>query len=182
MKRRLTQALGGAFVFAVFGSLWGVYGAYWFRISWWLPAIPLLIGGLMILASTKLETRVNALADEPATRDIDRREARAGRTFVIVNIAQGIAIFIAVQVWYNLHKPEYLAPTIALIVGLHFFALARPMKLPSHWVVGGLICLVAVGTVLAVPTGYWGPVVGLGNAAILWVASAHRLHEVQSAL
>lgn len=182
MKRRLSQSLGGAFIFAMAGGAWGLYGVYALHESVWLLAVPVVIAALEVLGSMKLERRVNALPDEAVSPERQHRDARARKIFVGVNVAQGIAIFVAVQVAFNLHQPEYLAPAIALIVGLHFFALARPMELPSHWMVGGLMCLIAVGTVAAVPQENWGPVVGLGCAATLWVFSAHRLHEVQSAL
>jgi hypothetical protein len=111
------------------------------------------------------------------------REARGRKVFTIVNVAQAIAIFLAVQVWFNLQKPEYLAPTIAVIVGLHFFALAGPMQLPSHRIPGALLVLLAGGTIVAVPSHEsWAVVVGLGSALILWGCYALRLRDVLSAL
>jgi len=180
MKRRLTQALGGALVFATFGSAWGAYGAYSLGRTDrpWLLAIPLVIGMILIMGSTKLQRRVEALPADLPSPEAEQREARGRKLFTVVNIAQALAIFIAVQVWSNLHRPEYLAPTIAVIVGLHFFVLAKPMEFPSYVVVGGLLCLVAVGVPLAAPAGDWTPLVGLSSAAILWVAALHRLHEV----
>src|ERR1700704_1190243 len=113
MKRRLSRVLGGAFIFAIAGGLWGAYGAYALRRAIWLPVIPAAIGVLMVVASTMLEKTVNRLPDEPAPPEIARADARARKTFIVVNIAQGVAIFLAVQIWFNLHKPEFLAPTIA---------------------------------------------------------------------
>jgi MFS family permease len=184
-KQRLTQALGGALVFATFGCAWGAYGMYSLGRTDepWLLGIPLVITLILIVTLMKLQRRVEALPSEPATPEMEQREARGRKVFTIVNIVQAIAIFLAVQVWFNLHKPEYLAPTIAVIVGLHFFALAGPMQLPSHRIPGALLLLLALVTMIAVPSHQmWAVVIGLGNALILWGCYALRLREVLSAL
>ena len=183
-KRRLTQALGGALVFATFGGAWGAYGVYSLGRTDlpWLLAIPLAIMIIMILALGRYQKKIDALPSDPVGAD-EQRDARGRRMFTMVNIAQGIAIFLAVQVWFNLHKPEYLAPTIAVIVGLHFFAIAGPMDMPSHRIPGALLLLLGLGTMLAVPSHQlWPVVVGLGSALVLCGCYALRLREVQSAL
>ena len=185
MKRRLTQALGGALVFAIFGGAWGAYGVYSLRRTDlpWLLAVPLAITMIMFLALGKYQRKVEALPDEFPAAGAEQREARERKMFTIVNAAQAIAIFLAVQVWFNLHRPEYVAPTVAVIVGLHFFALAGPMELPSHRIPGTLLLVLALGTIVAVPSHQsWGVVVGLGSALILWGCYALRLREVVSAL
>ena len=57
------------------------------------------------------------------------------------------------------------------------------MQLLSHRIPGALMLLLALGTMIAVRSHQtWGPVVGLGNALILWGCYALRLREVRSAL
>ena len=184
-KQRLTQALGGALVFATFGCALGAYGVYSLgrTDAPWLIGIPLVITMILIMVLMKVQRRVEALPAEPVTPEMSQRDVRGRRVFTIVNIAQGIAIFIAVQVWFNLHRPEYLAPTIAVIVGVHFFALAGPMQLPSHRIPGALLLALGIGTIAAVPSHQsWAVVVGLGSALILWGCYALRLREVLSGL
>ena len=185
MKRRLTQALGGGLVFATFGCLWASYGVYSLGRTDlpWLLAIPLAVTMIMILTLGRFQKKVDALPAEPASPEQDARDARGRRMFTIVNAVQAVAIFLAVQLWFNLHRPEYLAPTIAVIVGLHFFALAGPMEMPSHRIVGGLMCLVALVTIIAVPSHQsWAVTVGFGNAAILWGAGMLRFQLVRRSL
>lgn len=180
-KRRLTQALGGALVFATFGCAWGAFGMYSLGRTDqpWLVGVPLALTLVLVVLMTRLQRRVEALPPDPVAPEAEQREARGRKLFTIVNAAQGIAILIAVQVWYNLHKPEYLAPTIAVIVGLHFFALAGPLDLPSHRIPGALLLLLALVTMVAVPSHQtWAVVIGLGNALILWGCYALRLREV----
>ena len=183
MKRRLTQAIGGALVFAMFGGAWGAFGLYALGRRDFVLAIPIAITIILTLGLTKLQRKIDALPDERLTLMAAERDARGRRFFTIVNIAQAIAIFLAVQVWFNLHKPEYLASTVAVIVGLHFIALAGPMEQPSHRIPGALLIALGLGTLAVVPSQtLWPAVVGLGSALILWGCYARRLREVLSAL
>ena len=102
--------------------------------------------------------------------------------FGIVNAVQGVAIFLAVQVCNNLHFPEYFLPVVALIVGLHFVALAPVLRTSFHLALGTVMCLLAVVTMVVVPKPLWAVVFGLGNGLILWGSAALRLRRVQGAL
>lgn len=183
MKRRLSQALSGATIFSIAGGLWAAYGAYVFggRAEFWLIGAAAAVSAFMLVVLSKLKQRVVQLpADRPVV-DTGKRDAKARRAFIVVNIAQGLAIFAAVQVCYNLHTPEYLAPAISVIVGIHFMALAGAFETQSHWTVGGLMCVLTVGTVLAsADHGLWGIAIGVGNAAILWASGVARIQRVMS--
>src|SRR6266550_2372711 len=169
MKRRLTQAIGGGLVFAMFGGAWGAFGLYALGRRDFLLAVPVVITMILTLGLTKLQRKIDVLPDdEPLTLLAAERDAHGRRVFTIVNIAQAIAIFVAAQVWFNLHKPEYLASTVAVIVGLHFIALAGPMEQPSHRIPGALLIALGLGTLAVVPShALWPAVVGLGSALIL---------------
>ncbi len=183
MKRRLSQALSGAMIFSIAGGLWAACGAYAFKgiAEFWLMGAAAVVSVFMLIVVSRLKQRVAQLPAERSTSELDRRAARAGRTFVTVNIVQGLVIFLAVQVCYNRHTPEYLAPAVAVIVGIHFMALAGAFETPSHWTVGGLMCVLALGTLLAVADrGMWGIVIGFGNAAILWASGVGRIQRVMS--
>jgi len=184
MKRRLTQALGGALIFAIVGGAWSAYGVYALGRSDlpWLLFGPIVVALILITLVARLQRRVERTAEpwKPAELEQGKKE---GRIFAAVNVVQGIAIFIAVQVWYNLQRPEYLAPTIGIIVGLHFLALAGPMRMPSQRIPGALMIVLAVATMAAVPSRtQWGVVIGLGNALILWGCYALRLREAYALL
>jgi hypothetical protein len=183
MKRRLSQALSGAIIFSIAGGLWAAYGAYALKgiAEFWLMGAAVVVAAFMLAVVSKLKWRVAQLVAERPTPETERRDAKADRTFIIVNIAQGVAIFLAVQVVFNLHKPEYLAPAIGAIVGIHFMALAGALETPSHWTVGGLMCVLTLGTVLAVADhARWGILVGFGNAVILWGSAVLRIQRVMS--
>jgi hypothetical protein len=86
---------------------------------------------------------------------------------------------------------------MAIIVGIHFFPLAPLFQVRSHYLTGALLCLVAIVTLLVVPTRVtvgnreiiaWWVVVGFGCALILWVTGLalwlqgqHLLHLAEKA-
>jgi hypothetical protein len=185
MKRRLTQTLGSALILAMFGCLFGSYGVYSLgRADMpWLLAIPLAVAVIMVLVLGRSQKRVEALPPEYADVDetLQRRDARARQVFTLVSAVQAIVILAAARYWFNSPTPEYLAPMAAVIVGLGFIALAGPMERREYTIVGGLLCLLALGAVFT-PHASWALVVGIGGAAILWGCYVVQLRAVRSGL
>jgi len=180
-KQRLTQALGGALIFAMFGGALGAYGMYSYSRTW-LMVIPLVVTMILIVILSRLQRRVEALQAEPATPELTAREARGRKIFGAVNLALVVAVILAVQYWSGTPTPEYVAPTAGFLVGLHFVALAGPMETRTYWMAGGLICVFALGAAITMPRESWAAVTGLGSAAILWAGFAVHAREVLTAL
>ena len=196
LRDRLSSTLTGAQVLTVAGSLWAIYGSLslqgggepWLAIGLILTALCLLSAGFY------LRTKVKQLPAVVASPALQKRESQAGRIFIIVNVIQGIAMFAAANVLINLKLAEYVAPVIALIVGLHFIPLAFSMRVPRHLILAGLMCLLALVTMLAVPmyaagrnpeaqsVFLWGIVIGLGSCVILWSGAILRLWSVRKAI
>ncbi|CAN5231427.1 hypothetical protein BH09BAC6_BH09BAC6_14130 [soil metagenome] len=55
-------------------------------------------------------------------------EKRTGKWFGIIFGAEGLGIFIGINIVNNLGHPELDIPVIAMVVGLHFFPLAKVFK------------------------------------------------------
>ncbi len=82
------------------------------------------------------------------------------------------------------HHTEWVMPLIAIVVGLHFFPLARLNHNPLWYATGGALCMLVVVTVLvwptsanlrvfgAAPTNTWHFVIATGCAVIFWLTSA----------
>ena len=66
-------------------------------------------------------------------------------------------------------------------MGLGFIVLAGPMERREYTIVGGLLCLLALGAVFT-PHASWALVVGIGGAAILWGCYVVQLRAVRSGL
>lgn len=196
LRDRLSSTLTGAQVLTVAGGLWAIYGSLalqgigkpWLAIGLILTVLCLLSAGFYFRTKVK---QLPAIVASPA---LQKREAQAGRIFIIVNVIQGVAMFVAANVLINFKRAEYVAPVIALIVGLHFIPLAFSMRVPRHLILAGLMCLLAIVTMLAVPMYaagkvstaqpqfLWGIVVGLGSCVILWSGAILRFWSVRKAL
>ncbi|MDN5929449.1 MAG: hypothetical protein L0I24_00010 [Pseudonocardia sp.] len=92
-----------------------------------------------------------------------------------INVGQGGAVVIAVAVLASAGAIVLLAPVICLIVGVHFFPLARMFGQTQYWATGALLVVLAVVGVILVVNGATGEVVrivvGFGAALVLWGTS-----------
>ncbi len=92
-----------------------------------------------------------------------------------VNIGQGIAIFLALNVANNIGRPEWFIPAFIFVVGLHFIPLAPVFKAPRHYVVGFALMLLAVAYPFLAKGGAADPVGCLGTGLILWASAISGL-------
>jgi hypothetical protein len=168
----------GVFFMAFFGTLWagiGIgglqgWGGLWLPIVVVLVGISLLSGGIsLLLASRRLPNQVSE-ADA-------RRGRRMGIWFGIIFATEGVFIGVASGICSAINRFDLFFPIMALIVGVHFFPLAALFQVKTYYLVGVLLCLLAMITLLAVPesvklggqqiTAQW-VVLGFGAALILW--------------
>ena len=168
----------GVLFMAFFGTLWadiGIggmqgWGGLWLLIVTMLVGIGLLLGGIsLLLASRRLSNHV-AEADA-------QRGRRIGIWFGITFATEGGLIGIASGICNALNRFDLFFPIMALIVGAHFFPLAALFQVKTYYLVGTLLCVLALITLLAVPesvtlggqqiTAQW-VVLGFGAAFILW--------------
>ena len=182
----MTDTLSGAVLFTIAGALWAGYGA-WSLKSLGEP----LLGISVVLIAVTLLTAISVLQRDvrqwpPSADKTDVRRKWVSRMFRRINIAQGVLIFVGLQVCVNLKHPEYFPPLFVSIVGLHFIALAPVYRTYSHGVTGVLLVLLAVATMTLVPQHLgragdaigqplWPPILGFGSAAILWASAAFRV-------
>ena len=163
---------------AFFGTLWasiGIgglqgWGGVWFLIGAVLVGIVLFLGGISLLLASR------RLSDQVAEADA-RQGRRTGLWFGIIFATEGVLIGVASGICNALHRFDVFFPIMALIVGLHFFPLAALFQVKVYYLVGALLCLLALITLLLVPesvpfdgqhiTAQW-VVLGFGAALILW--------------
>jgi hypothetical protein len=104
-----------------------------------------------------------------STSKTDGRGANIGRLVGIWSAVEGVAILLAVNLCRNLGAPDAVIPAIAIIVGLHFFPLARGIPVRLYYLTG--TAMVAVGAAaLLVPMPGRLLATGLGCAAVLWLS------------
>ena len=168
----------GVLFMAFFGTLWagiGIgglqgWGGLWLPILAVLVGIVLLVGGIsLLLASRRLS---NQVAEEDA-----RRGGRTGLWFGITFASEILLIGVASRICNALNRFDLFFPIMAIIVGVHFFPLAALFQVKPYYLVGALLCLLAIIALLVVPesvtldgqhiTAQW-VVLGFGAALILW--------------
>lgn len=163
----------GAFVMSFFALVWAAAAASGIRGGVAVAAVGLAAGALSVAAMV-------FAARAAATAGRDRNRAlppRWNHGVGVVNTAQVAAILLTVFALVNLDRPALLPAAICLIVGAHFFPLARLFDQRQYvWTGAGLTAVAVVGFAVSaagVGMGATRAVVGLGAAAVLWGTSFH---------
>jgi hypothetical protein len=154
----------GAIVMSAFAALWGFLALHLSGQVVWMQAVPIAVSGVLILAA--LATGRHAVPPAPEER------RRIGRAVMLWSAVEGVVIFGGVNVLRNTGHTDWTTAFIAVVVGLHFFPLARSLRVPLYWLTGlGLIGVAAAGLVL-VPSGVaQDAAIGLGCAVVLWLTA-----------
>ncbi|MFD0021067.1 hypothetical protein [Streptomyces sp. NPDC058382] len=170
----LTRSLRrrGTVVLSVFAAVWAFAGASGLTSSGASAAIEIVAVPLTAVAIV-LAYRKGA-APSPRMVNLPGNWARA---VGIVNVVEVAAVFAVIAASNASGHPEFIPAAVALVVGLHFFPLAR---LYDQWQYKGtavLLSAVAVVGFVLVAAGLSGEsvraVVGLGSAAVLWASAYH---------
>ncbi|OZM81500.1 hypothetical protein [Pseudonocardia sp. MH-G8] len=128
----------GVVILAVFGVAWGLVGASG------LPAGP---GWVLRIAAALVAAGAVVVALRPVPAGRVAREAHLPdgwrRGVGLVNGGQFVAIALVVAVFLLLGRPEFVPPLVCLVVGLHFFPLARLFDQPEYTPTAAVLCAVA---------------------------------------
>jgi hypothetical protein len=165
----------GALIEAMFGAGWlgwGLGEAKAFNEfvgpAFGLTAILLWAYSIyMIRSGRKLENRF------PAVPDSVRRAI--AKSFLLVVLAEVVAIILVFIVASWLHRPDLAADWCALIVGLHFLPLAKIFRAPRLGVFGILIVVWCVFCWARFRSNALVISAALGTGILLWVASVVAL-------
>ncbi|HEX5501253.1 MAG TPA: hypothetical protein VFW96_01440 [Thermomicrobiales bacterium] len=171
----------GIFFMAFFGAVWGLLGLSFLTggarvIAWVVIALVTLgfcgVGGALLRHARALP--------ETASAEDAAEGRRIGRWFGIVFGVESGLIALASVLLGIFQAGQYIAPVVALIVGLHFFPLAPLFRVPAYYGTGALLVVLAlialVALLLGVPLGSpspdnWSSFVGVGAALILWATA-----------
>ena len=167
----------GACVLAAFGTLWAVAAVFSAPAGWRLGlglglAFTAACVGVAAL-HTLLRVRAAGKSQPDALLSADGQLARrrVGRRMGLINAAQGLAIALVSVAAARAGRPDLIMSAVALIVGLHFFALVPVLHMPSYALCGALIVVAAIAGAVG-PAGQGRPVgVALAVALILWTTA-----------
>ena len=152
----------GAIIMNFFGSLFAVLTLSWqFHVHGPALALPFAVFAGVALAASYVLRR-------PGTGIAPGKQVE--RVIMWSSIGEGVGLFLAANIVTNLHRPEWLLPAMALVVGLHFLPIAIAARFRHFHLLGGALILAAIfGFLLPPPRG--GELAGLGGALALWIAA-----------
>lgn len=174
---RIAGQAYGAMFFAGFGSLWLLMGfGFLHQLNCLVGALVLVILFALLLPALCLGRRAAANRPAgPATAIEAVREREVERTFHRVNAAQYVAIPLVILGMNLLHRPEWIAAGIAVVVGLHLFPLARLFGNPTHNITGSALVVYAFFCIAALPRAAVASSSAFGTAAILLLSATYTL-------
>ena len=128
-REAITGIATGLVMMAVFTTIWscianaGLSGKdyHLVLIAFCLVAATFAGYGIFLFSNAKNFPKSTSEADLAEKK-------RTGKWFGIIFGAEGLGIAIAVNVVINLGHPDLTIPTIALVVGLHFYPMAKVFK------------------------------------------------------
>jgi hypothetical protein len=173
------------FISTVFALVWGING------SLALPGAPRIVSILLVLLISALLLAVafnftRSASHQPSLDPQDANPFR-NRLYNIVVVAQFVAIFLVARLLTAIGYPDAIISAVAVIVGLHFFALIPVFRSRRFAVVGVAMIILGLVSLLLDPVitlnetgetlGLRSAVVGLGCAIILWAGVAPLVLE-----
>jgi len=139
----------GLFMMAFFTGIWAgiAYGGLYagpFRFG---PVIFLVLIIVFVMQGIKF-FRVAHHHPEIRTDAEAAEKKRVGKWFGIIFGAEGLAIFLAINIVNYLGHPDLTIPVIALVVGLHFYPLARIFNRKIDYYLATWSTIIAVCAIL----------------------------------
>ncbi len=128
----------GTLILSGFGLLWVNWGAELLA----LPNRRIWLSAAGLLAFATACSAFAALRRGSLDGRMPEARRRAGRQFGWINLGQWAAILIAGLVSHGMHKAEWFPWAVSVIVGLHFFPLARIFRRPQQAAAGCAILAV----------------------------------------
>ncbi len=181
--RYLVGVTTGALVLTCFGAIWGLQGP-----QVMIVITPSVTAALLVLI-LKTRQAVRRLPQAKESPEEQGQFQQTSRRFGIVVGIEFAAIATAIVLLMFLKHPEFTAPVICLIVGLHFLPLASLFQVRVYTLVGVALLLLGGGALLALLSGFtlgslseWSVVVGLSTAGILWLAALFLFVKVRRVL
>ncbi|MGI5426531.1 DUF7010 family protein [Streptomyces sp. CA-179760] len=164
----------GTLVLAVFALVWAVAAASGAGSATDPAPLGIEVGGVLLTVVALCLGYRKGAAPSPRTVSLP---ANWTRGVGIVNTIELVAVFAVIAVSNAAGRPEVIPAGIALVVGLHFFPLARLYDQWQYRWTAALLSAVAVAGLVLVAAGFAGEtvriVVGLGSAVVLWGSAYH---------
>ena len=145
----------GLVLMAVFTTAWSAntLGTWPGAVGTTLTATGLLASAWFVVTAVRLARTRGRTSTATSAEDL-RWQRRSGRAFGLVFAAEGVVIVVAANVLAAVGRPDLVLPTIALVVGLHFYPMARIFRRRiDTWLATALSLVGAAGIAALLLTG-----------------------------
>lgn len=180
LPRQAVQGVAsGIFFLTFFGAAWALGGTWFLQGALHTGAYVLI--GLVTLAFLVIGIRLiryaRTLPPAEAPEDVAVGR-RIGIWFGVVFCTEAVLIALAGILLSRFGEDNFIAPVVALIVGVHFLPLAGLFHVRAYYLTGALLCLLALIAVVALLLGIqiagpspdnWSYFVSIGAALVLWL-------------
>ena len=171
-KAHLRGMASGVTVLGFFAVMWTGWGTGQFlRPAAEGPLMAVALGSSVFLAVMAWRHAKQVPEDQPDSSAPERGRA-TGKRFGYVVAAEFAGIGVVSGILGATGHPNLIPAFVAAGVGIHFFPLAKLFFQPAYWWTGGLMCAVAVGTVIVAPLSgvdpLWTKLPGVGSALVLY--------------
>lgn len=109
------------------------------------------ISGTLLVAGVAMIRRGRRLSLATGMGDTAPRSMR--RKFMLVLVGEIVALNVAAYLLIGHHMVQYLAPAVAIVVGLHFLPLAKIFRSPHFFATAAVMTLAGILAVAAMATG-----------------------------
>ena len=145
--KALTGMMIGSSIMYVFAMLWfllGLSGGRFFPLEMKVAVaiVGLALGAAIAVLAVRAH-RISRGAPAPTAEQLETGR-KASRRFGLINGIQWGAVVAVIVALNVVGRPDFIAPAIAVIVGLHFLPLAGLFEQPVYYVTGILGCLIGV--------------------------------------
>lgn len=158
-----------------FGALWLLLGLYGGRASARSLRLGFLLAGMALAACIGIMARRSmrqSSGSAPPCAEQVAVSQQTGRRFGWITAIEGGAIFLAIVLLNAVHRPQFIAPVIAIIVGLHFFPLAGLFGAHLYYATGSFGCAIGITGLLISDPALRMSFVGLSFGSLLWLTVA----------
>ncbi|HLZ88855.1 MAG TPA: hypothetical protein VKQ52_16485 [Puia sp.] len=148
---------GELFHMILFSMAWCLIGEYVLDFRDYAVGLIVVLIAVVWLAlySIRLYDLEGALGEnsEPAFAAGTDVQRRRDRQYALILLFEGIAVLLTWSILLKHGRDNWVIPSFAFIAGLHFFPLARVIRLPSYYYLGAWICLLTVAGYLLFASG-----------------------------
>lgn len=153
-KKQLEKVLDGLSLMIIFTIVWVMIGEVTLngRDYWLIGAVFTLIVLSFLAFYAKFYTIAKRLPEDPVAVNEDKKTKN--KRFIIIFIAEGVGILVIKNILVNTGHDNWFIPGIALIVGLHFFPLAKVFNRTFDYFAGAFVCLTAITGFVLINKGF----------------------------